>query len=165
MVTNTIFINQYTVIFIMDFVELKFVKMSSRAVTPTRATKYSIGLDLYSPHNYVIHPKRQELIPIQIKLCIPSGYYGRITSKSSLATHHEINVGAGVIDPDYVGEIKVLLINNSKSYYQIKQGDAIAQIILEKASIPMLKQVNELPFTGRGDRGCGSHSTYYPSHV
>ena len=101
----------------MDFVELKFVKMSSRAVMPTHATEYSIGLDLYSPDNYLIHPKRQELIPIQIKLCIPPGYYGRITSKSGLATHHAIHVGAGVIDPDYVGEIKVLLINNSQNYY------------------------------------------------
>ena len=67
-------------------------------------------------------------------------------------------MGAGVIDPDYTGEIKVLLINNSKHYYQVKEGEGIAQLILEKACIPILKQVNELPATGRGDRGCGSHS-------
>ena len=145
----------------MDYVELQFVKMSSKAVTPTRTTKYSIGLDLYSPENYLIYPKKQILIPIQIKLGIPPGYYGRITSKSSLATHHEIHVGAGIIDPDYVGEIKVLLINDSEHYYQVKQGDPIAQIILEKASIPLLKQVNQLPNTGQGERGCGSHSKCY----
>ena len=69
-----------------------------------------------------------------------------------------MHVGAGVIDPDYTGEIKVLLINNSKHYYQVKQGDPIAQLILEKAFIPILTQVEELPITGRGDRGCGSHS-------
>ena len=67
-------------------------------------------------------------------------------------------MGAGVIDPDYIGEIKVLLINNSKHYYQVKEGKAIAQLILERACIPVLKQVNELPITGRGNRGCGSHS-------
>ena len=142
----------------MDFTELKFVKMSPGAVVPTKTTKYSIGLDLYSPENYLIHPRRQELIPIQIRLGIPPGYYGRITSKSGLAMQHEIHVGAGVIDPDYTAEIKVLLINDAKHYYQVKRGDPIAQLIREKASIPILKQVKELPTTGRGKRGCGSHS-------
>ena len=61
---------------------------------------------------------------------------------------HKIHVGAGVIDPDYTGEIKVLLINDGKHYYQVNQGDPVAQLILEKASIPILKQVKELPTTG-----------------
>ena len=55
----------------MDFVELQIVKMSRKAVVPTRATKYSIGLDLHSPEQYLICPKRQVLIPIQIKLGYP----------------------------------------------------------------------------------------------
>ena len=141
----------------MDFAELQIVKMSPRAVVPTKAMKYSIGLDLYSPDSYLIHPKRQVLIPIQIKLGIPPGYYGRITSKSGLAVEHKLRVGAGVIDPDYIGEIKVLLINDGRHYYQVNQGDPVAQLILEKASIPILRQVKELPTTGRGERGCGSH--------
>ena len=102
----------------MDFAELQFVKMSPRAVIPTKAPKYSIGLDLHSPDNYLIHPKKQVLIPTQIKLGIPPGYYGRIASKSQLAIQNQVHVAAGVIDPDYTGEIKVLLINNSK------QGDS-----------------------------------------
>ena len=142
----------------MDFAELQIVKISPKAVVPTEATKYSIGLDLYSPGSYLIHPKGQVLIPIQIKLGIPPGYYGRITSKSGLAIQHRIHVGAGVIDPDYTGEIKVLLINDAKHNYQVNQGDPIAQLILEKASIPILRQVEELPTTGSGERGCESHS-------
>ena len=127
-------------------------------MVPTKATKYSMGLDLYSPDSYLICPKRQVLIPIQIKLGIPPGYYGRITSKSVLAVEYKLHVGAGVIDPDYTGEIKILLINVGKHYYQVNQGDPIAQLILEKASIPILRQVKKLPTTGRGERGCGSHS-------
>ena len=142
----------------MDFAELQIVKMSPRAVVPTKATKYSIALDLYSPDSYLVCPKGQVLIPIQIRLEIPLGYYGRVTSKSGLAVQHKICVGAGVVDPDYTGEIKVLLINDGKHYYQVNQGDPIAQLILEKASIPILRQVKELPTTGRGERGCGSHS-------
>ena len=142
----------------MDFTELQFVKMSPRAVVPTKATKCSRGLDLHSPDNYLIRPKKQILIPTQIKLGIPPGYYGRIGSKSRLAIQNQVHVAAGVIDPDYSGEIKVLLINNSKHYYQVKKGEPIAQLILEKASMPILKQVKELPTTERGDRGCESHS-------
>ena len=81
----------------MDIAELQIVRMSPKAVVPTKATKYSIGLDLYSPTSYLLHPKRQVLIPIQIKLGIPPGYYGRITSKSSLAVEHEICVGAELL--------------------------------------------------------------------
>ena len=121
---------------IMDFAELQFVKMSPRAVVPTKATKYSRGLDLHSPDNYLICPKKQVLIPTQIKLGIPPGYYRRIAPKSCLAIQNQVHVGAGVIEPDYTGEVKVLLINNSKHYYQVKEGEPIAQIILEKASMP-----------------------------
>ena len=89
---------------------------------------------------------------------MPPGYYGRIASKSRLAIQNQVHVGAGIIDPNYKGEIKVLLITNSKHYYQVKEGEPIVQLILEKASMPILKQVKELPTTERGNRGCGCHS-------
>ena len=83
----------------MNLIELPFVKMSTDAVTPTRATAGSVGLDFYSPANYVIPPHSQLLIPTQIKIRIPLGHYGRIASKSGLAILHQLHVGAGVIDP------------------------------------------------------------------
>ena len=45
---------------------------------------------------------------------------------------HQIHVGAGVIDPDYTGEVKILLFNAGRHYYQVREGDPIAQLILEK---------------------------------
>ena len=59
--------------------------MSTNAVTPTRATEGSVGLDFYSPADYIIPPHSQLLIPTQIKLQIPLGHYGRLPSKSGLA--------------------------------------------------------------------------------
>ena len=139
----------------MDFIGLPFVKMSTNAVTPTRATEGSVGLDFYSPADYVIPPHNQLLIPTQIKLQIPLGYYGKLASKSSLAILHQLHVGAGVIDPDYTGKIMVLLINTASHVHPIMRGDPIAQLILEKVSIPILKEVKELPPTTRGAHGCG----------
>ena len=139
----------------MELMELPFVKMSANVVTPTRATERSVGLDFYSPEDYIIPPHSQFLIPTQIKLQIPLGYYGRLASKSSLAVLHQLHVGAGVIDPDYTGEIMVLMINAAPRVYSIKKGDPIAQLILEKVSIPILREMKELPPTVRGAQGCG----------
>ena len=139
----------------MELMELTFVKMSANVVTPTRATERSVGLDFYSPEDYTIPPHSQFLVPTQIKLQIPLGYYGRLASKSSLAVLHQLHVGAGVIDPDYTGEIMVLMINAAPRIYSIKKGDPIAQLILEKVSIPILREMKELPPTIRGAQGCG----------
>ena len=140
----------------MDYVELLFVKMSSEDVTPTRATEKSVELDFYSPADCIIPPHSQLLIPTQIKLRIPLGHYGRLASKSGLAILHHLHVGVGVIDPDYTGEIKVLLTNTAPRAHSIVRGDPIAQLILEKVSLPILKRVKELPPTARGEQGCGS---------
>ena len=140
----------------MELIELPFVKMSANVVTPTRATGGSVGLDFYSPVDYIIPPHSQLLIPTQIKLQIPLGYYGRLASKLGLAILHQLHVGAGVIDPDYTGEIMVLMINAASRVYSIKKGDPIAQLILEKVSIPIPREIKELPPTVRGAQGCGS---------
>ena len=139
----------------MELIELPFVKMSVNAVTPTRAMEGSIGLDFYSPSEYIIPPHSQLLIPTQIKLQIPLGHYGRLASKSGLAILHQLHVGGGVIDLDYRGEIMVLLINTASRVHPIKKGDPIAQLILEKISVPILTEVQQLPPTTRGVHGCG----------
>ena len=129
----------------MHYIELPFVKISADAVTLTRATEGSAGLDFYSPADYIIPPHGQLLVPTQIK-----------TSKSGLAILHQLHVGAGVINPDYTGEVMVLLINTASRVYNIAKGAPIAQLILEKISVPLLKEVKELPPTTRGAQGCGS---------
>ena len=130
----------------MDYVEMLFVKMSSKAVIPTRATEHSVGLDFYSPSDYIMPPCSHLQVPTQIKVKIPLGHYGRLASKSDLSI---------VIDPDYTGEVKILLINAAPCYHYIKRGDPIAQLILKKVSLPILKRVDELPPTKRGEHGCG----------
>ena len=83
------------------------------------------------------------------------GHYGRLASKSGLAILHQLHVGAGVIDLDYTGEIMVLLINTVSHVHPIMKGDPIAQLILEKVSIPILRELKELPSTTRGAHSCG----------
>ena len=104
----------------MDYVQMLFVKMSSEAVIPIRATEHSVGLDFYSPSDYIMPPGSHLWIPTQIKVKIPLGHYGRLASKSGLSMIHQVHVGAGVIDPDYT-ELKVLLINAAPCCHYIKR--------------------------------------------
>ena len=94
-------------------------------------------------------------IPTQIKVKIPLGHYGRLASKSGLSMIHQVHVGAGVIDPYYIGEVKVLLMNAAPCYHYIRRGDPIAQLVLEKVSLPILKRVDKLPPTRREEHSCG----------
>lgn len=87
---------------------------------------------------------------------IPEGNYGRIAPRSGLAAKHSIDVGAGVIDSDYRGEVKVLLFNFSDTDFGVSEGDRIAQMIIEKYTQTTLTEVDELDETVRGDGGFGS---------
>ena len=139
----------------MDLINLDFVKLSPNIKTPTKTTQFSVGLDIYSPKYYILTPQSQLTISTGLKIKVPNGRYGHLCSKSGLAMRHHIHVAAGIIDPDYTGEIKVLLLNLGTEPFKILAGTAIAQLILEKISIPILHKVDTLPTTDRGDRGCG----------
>ena len=86
----------------------------------------------------------------------PIGCYIRIATRSGLAINSKLQVGAGVIDPDYTGEIQVILFNHSSQPFQIKTGDKIAQIILKQAQTPKIQILKYLKPTKRGNQGFGS---------
>ena len=132
---------------------VKFQRLKPWAILPRRATPLSIGLDLFSAEQVTIGPLSYELIDIGLAMEPAVGHYGRIAPKSSLAYLYSLHVGAGVIDPDYRGPIKVLLLNYGMTPFAIKKGDNIAQLIMEMASIPMPVWVPELSPTARGDSG------------
>ena len=92
-------------------------------------------------------------------------YYGRLASKSGLAILHQLHVGTGVIDPDYTAGIMLLLIDTASHVHLIINGDLIAQLILEKVSIPILKEVSELPPTARGAQGHGFCNIYIYMYI
>ena len=73
-----------------------------------------------------------------------------------MSVKYSIDGGAGVIDEDYTGEVKVLLINHSDKEYQIRTGDRIAQLILEQIKTPQRKMMTELKPTTQGNKGFGS---------
>ena len=105
----------------------------------------------------MLEAQTQKLIDTGVRMMIPDGYYGHICSKSSLAVKHNIHVGAGIIDSDYRGNIRVLLMNHSKTSHQIVIGDAIAQMIMKKYETFEFEfcQIENFKDTQRGCKGFG----------
>ena len=131
-------------------------KLMPNAKIPTRGSQCSIGYDLYSNGKTYIPPYEQALVGTGIAITVPAGTYGRIAPRSGLALKNNIHVNAGVIDPDYTGEVRVLLYNSGDATFEIKEGDRVAQLILEQAMIAPVVEVNTIQATERGAGGFGS---------
>ena len=138
---------------------LKVYRLSERATLPTRATNSAAGLDIFSAEDNIVPARSQVILSTDIQLEIPDNCYGHLTSRSGLATKHSIHVGAGIIDSDYRGNLKLLLLNHSDSDYHICIGDRVAQLIIIKIERPTIIEVgesSELSETRRGCAGFGS---------
>ncbi len=85
-----------------------------------------------------------------------SGTDGRVAPRSGLASKHFIDTGAGVIDSDYRGQVKVLLFNHAETDFEVKEGDRVAQLIIERIYTPEVVVVEELEESVRGAGGFGS---------
>lgn len=146
--------------------KLQIKKLSPDTVIPSYASNGAAGLDLCSFGEYIVPARTRKLIPTG--LCVQwtgseeigeksEDYYLRIAPRSGLSVKHSIDIGAGVVDSDYRGEVKVCFINNSDTDYFIAHGDRIAQGILEKIKkFSSIDIVDELVETNRGEGGFGS---------
>ena len=135
---------------------LRVKKLIPDATLPTRGSGGAVGYDLYSTEELVVPPTHRALVGTGIAIVLPVGVYGRVAPRSGLAVKHGIQVGAGVIDPDYTGEIKVVLFNHGDKDFEVKKGDRIAQLILERCETPEVEEVGEVKDTERGSKGFGS---------
>ena len=153
--------------------EIKYSKLHPHAKEPFRANTSDAGYDLFSTEYATLEPFQRKLISTGINIEIPEGFYGRIAPRSGLACKKGIDVMAGVIDSGYRGEVKVLLINlnfegynltpnafetmfGSANKIEIKPGDRIAQLIIEKCHSIEWMPMQTLEESQRGEQGFGS---------
>jgi dUTP pyrophosphatase len=144
--------------------KLNVKRISENAQLPIYGSDYAAGMDLFSSMDIDIPPQSRRLVGTGISVSWnsededPKKYYLRIAPRSGLSVKNNIDIGAGVVDYDYRGEIFVCFINNSvDKYYSVKQGDRIAQMILTR--IERFHQVDEVDTheeTNRGANGFGS---------
>ena len=114
------------------------------------------GHDLYAMDEVLIRAKGQTLADTGLALGLPGATSARIARRSGLTNKKKINVGGGVIDADYTGDVKVILMNHGTQDCLIQAGERIAQIIVEKMKTETAVQVEYLANTDRGTKGFGS---------
>jgi len=124
----------------MSFQKIRVVRLTENAIIPTRGSAGAAGLDLYSAYDITVPARGLVSVVTDLQIQVPEGFYGRIAPRSGLALHHHIDIGAGVIDEDYRGNVAVILFNHSDKLFVINRGDRVAQLICEKIYYPVLEE-------------------------
>ena len=135
---------------------MEIVLMNNNAIIPTRASKRSAGLDLYSSIDVCIETGSIKKINTGICVSHPENSYESVRDKSSLAAKGLLTLG--VIDNDYTGEI-IIIMTSLIEPIKIKQGQKIAQLIVSNIMYPEIKLVKFLKNTERNDKGFGEMDT------
>ncbi len=131
----------------------------SRFALPQYATVHSAGLDLRAniDQSLVIKPLERVLIPTGLYIELPEGFEAQVRPRSGLAAKYGISIvnTPGTIDPDYRGEIKVILVNLSDTNFTLEPGERIAQMVIARFEHISWNEVETLSETERGEGGFG----------
>jgi dUTP pyrophosphatase len=153
---------------------LEVKRLFDDAILPHKGSDRSAGYDLHA-HSYafIVDGKVEETVKLDddvliipansrclvktgIAVGVPEGCYGRVAPRSGLALKKGIDIGAGVIDEDYRGEVGAILFNLNSEPFEVKKGDRIAQLVCERIVYPELEEVDDLDDTERGVGAFGS---------
>ena len=135
-------------------------KLHPNAVLPTYGSAEAAGADLYAclESEVTIEPGEVYWVPTGIALEVPRGCAGLVYARSSLGAKRGLAPAnkVGVIDSDYRGEIKVVLLNHSKLPQTLQPGERVAQFVITPVLQPQYEEVEDLTDTSRGAGGFGS---------
>ena len=139
---------------------IRVKKLNPNAVLPTYGSKEAAGADLYACLDapVTIEPGASVFIPTGIALEVPKGCAGLVYARSSMGVKRGLAPAnkVGVIDSDYRGEIRVVLLNHGKTEQTIEHGERVAQFLITPVLQPAYEEVEELTDTDRGVGGFGS---------
>jgi len=140
---------------------IRIKRLSPIAFVPAKATGGSIGFDLRTPRGICVSPFVPTVVRLDIAIECPPRCYARIASRSGLAVRHGLCVLGGVVDPDFRGNIAVILWHGGVSPLQFERGAAVAQLIFERCAVDatFVETEHDLSSTDRGAEGFGSTTT------
>jgi dUTP pyrophosphatase len=142
-----------------DVVRFKRLPENKDLPLPSRATPHAAGYDVRSAEaDFVLAPKEIRLVSTGLEMELPEGMECQVRPRSGLALRHGVTLpnSPGTIDPDYRGELRVILQNSGTEPVAFKRGDRIAQLVFHRFSAPEVVEVSELGATVRGENGFGS---------
>jgi dUTP pyrophosphatase len=130
---------------------------------PSPATTDSVGVDLLAAVDepIVLVPGQRAVVPTGVAIALPRGYDAQVRARSGLAVRHGVMLlnAPGTIDPDYRGEIGVILANLGSDPFTVERGMRIAQLVVTPVAAVTWEETDRLPPTPRGAGGFGSTGT------
>jgi dUTP diphosphatase len=141
-------------------VEIRVRRLDAELPLPRQQHADDAGYDLHARERVELAPGGgRALVPTGLAVAIPSGYAAFVLPRSGLAMKHGVSVlnAPGLIDPQYRGELKVLLVNTDPdATYEIRRGDRVAQLVIQKVEYVEWVEVDALDETARDTFGFGS---------
>ena len=139
---------------------IELLRMSERAYLPRKAHSGDAAYDLFASETVMLEPWIPQRVHTGLALAIPGGMVGKVCPRSGLALKGVTVWNApGIIDPNYRGEIGVILLSVNREPYRIETGDRIAQLLIQPAFAVGFTEVDALDWTERGVGGFGSSGT------
>jgi len=132
------------------------VDVGEGGTLPEYASSGAAGADLRASAALEIPPGGRAAVPTDLRLQIPPGHVGLVWPRSGLAVRHGIDTLAGVIDSDYRGEVRVVLVNHGEEAFRITPGERVAQLLVQRVEQATFVAAPRLAATDRGEGGFGS---------
>ncbi len=125
---------------------------------PERATPHAAGYDVRAAAAVDLPPGAIALVPTGLVMELPSGIECQVRPRSGLALKHGITLpnSPGTIDPDYRGELGIIMQNLGRDAVRLERGDRVAQLVFARFETPRVEESSDLDSTGRGAGGFGS---------
>lgn len=139
-------------------IELQWLPHGEGLPSPAYATDGAAGLDVVAAEDLTLAPGQRHAVATGFSIAIPEGYEVQVRPRSGLALKHGITClnTPGTIDPDYRGEVKVILANLGSEPFAVRRGERIAQLVPAPVTKAAFREVETLGETSRGAGGFGS---------
>ena len=147
----------------MTIVDIPIKKLARNAAVPVCAYSGDAGVDLRSTEQVTLAPFERAMVPTGLAIALPEGYAGFVLPRSGLAAKHGISIvnAPGLVDSNYRGELKVVLVNtDAHSSFTVEIGDRIAQLVVMPVPTIQFHEVDELSDSSRGEAGFGSSGVH-----
>ena len=138
--------------------QICYVKLTDTAIPFKYSRDGDACLDIYSDIHTILRPYETMIVPSNIAVQMPKGFYGIVAGRSGLASKG-IHAHVGTIDNNYRGSVGVILYNSTNEDFYIKQGDRIGQFSIAMSYLMEMVPVSSLDSTERGAEGFGSSGT------
>ena len=134
---------------------MKVKRFKKTTQMPVKSHLPDVGLDIFTPKEFWLRPLETITVGLELAVSIPEGFAGMLVPRSSI-TERGMIVQTAVIDPDYTGEIHLIITNCSNNVQHIEEGQRVCSLVVYSVLNARIEEVEEMPETERNTKGLGS---------